>query len=299
MKPIRLLLMSTLLFLLGSCATQVQKNLGDTPPSGEALVGILNTAIQSDFVQDYEFVIEEGCTPSVLNDLEFCNAVKSKNDITTSVVDQACVDACNAAYDVCHGGCSAVDWTCNDCCTKECKKARDGCKDLCGYLDVKIGYYLYQVENAKGLGNLTVTSVTDPVVMPNDSTLFTVDIDMNVPSEVSARIYYEFEVDGLPAIKDHMTLTTTGVTAKASGELIPNCNGDYYIQLTDMTVTIPDNVFDSNTLTQIADALMISVDQLTFGVVDLETKLLNSLNNTVAKETMKALNDVLDNSCDE
>lgn len=298
MKNLRVFLFSAVALFLGSCAT-VDPNLGDTPPSGEALVSILNTAIQSDYVQDYEFIIEDGCTPSVLDDLEFCNSVKSKNDITTSVVDQACVDACNIAYDACHGGCSAVDWTCNDCCTKECKKARDECKDLCGYLDVKIGYYLYQVENAKGLGNLTVTSVTDPVVMPNDSTLFTVDISMNVPSEVSAKIYYEFEVDGFPAIKDHMTLTTTGVTAKASGELIPNCNGEYYIQLTDMTVTIPDNVFDSNTLTQIADALMISVDQLTFGVVDLESKLLNSLNSTVAKETMKALNDVLDNSCDE
>jgi len=287
------------LALLFSRCTTLSPNLGDVPPTGEEIVNLLNSAIQSDYVQSYEFTIEEGCTPSVLNDLEFCDAVKSKNNITTSVVDQACVDACNVAYDVCHGGCSAVDWTCNDCCTKECKKARDGCKDLCGYLDVKIGYYLYEVENAKGLGALRVTSVTDPVVMPNDSTLFTVDIAMDVPAEVSSKIYYEFEVDGFPAIKDHMTLTTTGVTAKASGELIPNCNGEYYIQITDMTVSIPDNVFDSNTLTQIADALMISVDELTFGVVDIETKLLNSLNNTVAKETMKALNDVLDNSCDE
>lgn len=135
--------------------------------------------------------------------------------------------------------------------------------------------------------------------MPNDSTIFTVDIAMNVPSEVSAKIYYEFAVDGLPPITGHMTLGTTGVTAKASGELIPNCNGEYYIQITSMTVDIPDNVFDSNLLTQIAEELMISVDQLTFGIVDLESKLLNSLNNTVAKETMKALNDVLDNSCDE
>lgn len=288
MKRLLFLLTPLLLF---SCA-QTRQPLADEP-TGEVMVTILNDVIQSEFVQTYQFTIEDGCTPSVLNDLEFCNAVKSKNDITTSVVDQACVDACNAAYDVCHGGCSTVDWTCNDCCTKECKKARDECKDLCGYLDVKIGYYLYQVENAKGLGALRVTSVTDPVPYPDDTTMFSVNIAMDVPTEVSSKIYYEFAVDGFPAITGHMTLTTTGVTAKGTGVLRETCGDAYYLEITSLEITIPDNVFDSNELTKIAEELMISVDQLTFGVVDLEKKLMNSLNNTVSKEVMKALNDVL------
>jgi len=280
--------------LLSSCSTLYKQEA--VPPSGQIITTTLNTVIQSDAVQNYQFVIEDGCTPSVLNDLEFCNAVKSKNDLTTSVIDQACVDACNVAYDICHGGCSAVDWTCNDCCTKECKKARDECKSLCGYLNVKIGYYEYQIINAKGLGALRVLSVTDPVVYPDDTTLFGVNISLDVPTEVTSKVHYEFQVDGIPAVKGDMTLSTTGVKATGTGVLRETCGDGYYLEITSLTIEIPENIFDSNELTKIAEELMIAVSDLTFGLVDLREKLMKELNNTVSKEVMKALNDVLDDT---
>lgn len=288
-------LLSILLLLFTSCS-MLKKSSYTPPPSGETITGVLNTVIQSEALQSYEFVIESGCTPSVLNDLEFCNSVKSKNDLTTSVVDQLCVDACNAAYNVCHGGCSAVDWTCNDCCTKECKKGRDLCKDACGYLNVKIGYYEYQIVNAKGLGALRVLSVTDPVVDPSNDTIFSVNVSMDVPSTVTSKVHYEFQIDGTPAIKGDMTLSTTGVKAKGTGILRETCGDGYYLELTSITIEIPENIFDSNELTKIAEELMIAVSDLTFGTVDLRKKLLNKLNDTVSKEVMKALNDILDDT---
>lgn len=288
-------LLAMALLMFSSCGI-LKKSSYSPPPSGQVLTGVLNTVIQSEAVQNYQFVIEDGCTPSVLNDLEFCNSVKSKNDITTSVVDQVCVDACNVAYDICHGGCSAVDWTCNNCCTKECKKARDLCKDACGYLNVKIGYYEYQVINAKGLGALRVTSVTDPVVDPNNDTLFSVNITMDVPAEVTSKVHYEFQIDGTPAIKGDMTLSTTGVSAKGTGILKDRCGEGYYLEITTLTIDIPENIFDSNELTKIAEELMIAVSDLTFGTVDLRKKLMDKLNDTVSKQVMKALNEVLDDT---
>jgi hypothetical protein len=87
-------LLLMLLLFLSSCGI-LKKSSYTPPPSGQVITEVLNTVIQSEPVQNYQFVIESGCTPSVLNDLEFCNSVVSKNDITTSVVDQACVDACD------------------------------------------------------------------------------------------------------------------------------------------------------------------------------------------------------------
>jgi hypothetical protein len=270
------------------------ENTDALAPSGQTITNVLNTVIQSEALQNYQFVIEAGCTPSTLNDLEFCNSIISKNNITTSVIDQACVDLCNAAYDICHGGCKSVDWTCNDCCTKECKKVRDACKNACGYLTVKIGFYEYKIVNAKGLGALRTLSVTEPAVFPDDATLFSVNISMDVPAQVTSKVHYIFQVDGFPQISGDMTLSTTGIKITCTGTLKEVCGDGYYLDITSMIVTIPENIFDSNELTKIANQLMIQVSDLTYGIIDLRKKLLGTLNDTVSKEVMKALNDILD-----
>jgi len=99
-----------------------------------------------------------------------------------------------------------------------------------------------------------------------------------------------------PAIKGDMTLSTTGVKANGTGILRETCGDGYYLEITDLTISIPENIFDSNELTKIAEELMIAVSDLTFGTVDLRKKLLDKLNDTVSKQVMKALNEVLDDT---
>ena len=285
----KLMLASSLLTLfLSACAGPDQTiTTANTSVESDTLVTTLNTVIQSDAVQNAQFKFADDCDPSTLNNMVFCDVAQVKGDITTSVVDQVCVDACDAAYDICHGGCSTIDWTCNNCCTKECKSVRSSCKDLCGYLDVKLGSYLYRIETIKGVGALNALSVSNPVVGA-DPNVFSVDIAMNIPSEVLAHTYYD-----IIGISGHIDLKTTGATATATGALTDICGDGYYLQLDSLVISIPDDIFDSNLLTEIAQELGIEVSALTGGVVDLNALLLAELNDIAASETMKAINSAL------
>lgn len=277
-----------------------KKNLTLDPNSIEGVIlTTLNTIIQSPQIQGLEFKVSSSCDKtSVINDIEFCNEVYVHDKYTWSVVDDACVEACDIAYDLCHGGCSTIDWTCNNCCTKECKKGRDGCKSLCGYLDMTGGYE-FRLMNIKGVGGIQVTNVYNLTPLPDQDNVFSVSMDLNVP-KVTAEAYYKIWQDPIPAMSGTIPVIASNVKGSATGTLIIYCNetnpdeSGYYLQIDSLTIEIPKNVFDSNILFTAVSIFGMDISYLTGGVVDLNQMLLDLADGKLANVVVDVLNDILD-----
>lgn len=277
-----------------------KKNLTLDPNSIEGVIlTTLNTIIQSPEIQGLTFKVSSSCDKtSVINDIEFCNEVYVHDKYTWSVVDDACVEACDIAYDLCHGGCSTIDWTCNNCCTKECKKGRDGCKSLCGYLDMTGGYE-FRLMNIKGVGGIQVTNVYNVLPKPDQNNVFSVSMDLNVP-KVTAEAYYKIWQDPIPAMSGTIPVIASNVKGSATGTLIIYCNetnpdeSGYYLQIDSLTIEIPKNVFDSNILFTAVSIFGMDISYLTGGVVDLNQMLLDLADGKLANVVVDVLNDILD-----
>ena len=277
-----------------------KKNLTLDPNSIEGVIlTTLNTIIQSPEIQGLTFKVSSSCDKtSVINDIEFCNEVYVHDKYTWSVVDDACVEACDIAYDLCHGGCSTIDWTCNNCCTKECKKGRDGCKSLCGYLDMTGGYE-FRLMNIKGVGGIQVTNVYNVLPKPDQDNVFSVSMDLNVP-KVTAEAYYKIWQDPIPAMSGTIPVIASNVKGSATGTLIIYCNetnpdeSGYYLQIDSLTIEIPKNVFDSNILFTAVSIFGMDISYLTGGVVDLNQMLLDLADGKLANVVVDVLNDILD-----
>jgi hypothetical protein len=277
-----------------------KKKLTLDPNSIEGVIlTTLNTIIQSPQIQGLEFKVSSSCDKtSVINDIEFCNEVYVHDKYTWSVVDDACVEACDIAYDLCHGGCSTIDWTCNNCCTKECKKGRDGCKSLCGYLDMTGGYE-FRLMNIKGVGGIQVTNVYNVLPKPDQNNVFSVSMDLNVP-KVTAEAYYKIWQDPIPAMSGTIPVIASNVKGSATGTLIIYCNetnpdeSGYYLQIDSLTIEIPKNVFDSNILFTAVSIFGMDISYLTGGVVDLNQMLLDLADGKLANVVVDVLNDILD-----
>ena len=277
-----------------------KKKLTLDPNSIEGVIlTTLNTIIQSPQIQGLEFKVSSSCDKtSVINDIEFCNEVYVHDKYTWSVVDDACVEACDIAYDLCHGGCSTIDWTCNNCCTKECKKGRDGCKSLCGYLDMTGGYE-FRLMNIKGVGGIQVTNVYNLTPLPDQDNVFSVSMDLNVP-KVTAEAYYKIWQDPIPAMSGTIPVIASNVKGSATGTLIIYCNetnpdeSGYYLQIDSLTIEIPKNVFDSNILFTAVSIFGMDISYLTGGVVDLNQMLLDLADGKLANVVVDVLNDILD-----
>jgi hypothetical protein len=274
------------------------KNLDDNSLENIILT-TLNTIIQSPQIQDMTFKVSSSCDKtSVINDIEFCNEVYVHDKYTWSVVDDACVEACDVAYDICHGGCSTIDWTCNNCCTKECKKGRDACKSLCGYLDMTGGYE-FRLTSVKGVGGIKVTNVYNIVPKPDNQNVFSVTMDLNVP-KVTAQAYYKIWQDPIPAMSGTIPVIAENVKGNATGTLTIICDEDnpeksgYYLQIDEITIDIPKNVFDSNLLLTAVSIFGMDLSYLTGGIVDLDQMLLDLADGLLADEVKDVLNDVLD-----
>lgn len=277
-----------------------KKNLTLDPNSIEGVIlTTLNTIIKSPEIQGLTFKVSSSCDKtSVINDIEFCNEVYVHDKYTWSVVDDACVEACDIAYDLCHGGCSTIDWTCNNCCTKECKKGRDGCKSLCGYLDMTGGYE-FRLMNIKGVGGIQVTNVYNVLPKPDQNNVFSVSMDLNVP-KVTAEAYYKIWQDPIPAMSGTIPVIASNVKGSATGTLIIYCNetnpdeSGYYLQIDSLTIEIPKNVFDSNILFTAVSIFGMDISYLTGGVVDLNQMLLDLADGKLANVVVDVLNDILD-----
>lgn len=263
------------------------------------IVNTLNTIIQSPQVQDMTFKVSSSCDKtSILNDIEFCNEVYVHDKYTWSVVDDACIEACDVAYDICHGGCSAIDWTCNNCCTKECKQGRDACKSLCGYLDMTGGYE-FRLMNIKGVGGIQVTNVYDMIPKSDVDNVFSITMDLNVP-KVTAQAYYKIWQDPIPAMTGTIPVVASNVTGKATGTLIISCDENnpsesgYYLHIDTIEINIPKNVFDSNILLTAVSIFGMDIQYLTGGIVDLDQMLLDLADGKLADVVVDVLNDILD-----
>lgn len=277
-----------------------KKELTVDPNSIETVIlNTLNTIIQSPEIQGLTFKTSSSCDKtSVINDIEFCNEVYVHDKYTWSVVDDACIEACNIAYDLCHGGCSTIDWTCNNCCTKECKKGRDGCKSLCGYLDMTGGYE-FRLMNIKGVGGIQVTNVYNVVAKPDQENVFSVSMDLNIP-KVTAQAYYKIWQDPIPAMSGTIPVIASNVKGSATGTLISYCSetnpdeSGYFLQIDSLSIEIPKNVFDSNILFTAVSIFGMDISYLTGGVVDLNQMLLDLADGKLANVVVDVLNDILD-----
>lgn len=277
-----------------------KKNLTLDPNSIETVIlNTLNTIIQSPEIQGLTFKTSSSCDKtSVINDIEFCNEVYVHDKYTWSIVDDACIEACDIAYDLCHGGCSTIDWTCNNCCTKECKKGRDGCKSLCGYLDMTGGYE-FRLMNIKGVGGIQVTNVYNVVAKPDQENVFSVSMDLNIP-KVTAQAYYKIWQDPIPAMSGTIPVIASNVKGSATGTLISYCSetnpdeSGYFLQIDSLSIEIPKNVFDSNILFTAVSIFGMDISYLTGGVVDLNQMLLDLADGKLANVVVDVLNDILD-----
>jgi hypothetical protein len=202
------------------------------------------------------------------------------------------------AYDICHGGCSAIDWTCNNCCTKECKQGRDACKSLCGYLDMTGGYE-FRLMNIKGVGGIQVTNVYDMIPKSDVDNVFSITMDLNVP-KVTAQAYYKIWQDPIPAMTGTIPVVASNVTGKATGTLIISCDENnpsesgYYLHIDTIEINIPKNVFDSNILLTAVSIFGMDIQYLTGGIVDLDQMLLDLADGELADVVVDVLNDILD-----
>lgn len=293
--------MKKLIKFIKSLFVKTEKELTVDPNSIEYVIQTtMNTIIQSPEIQGLTFKVSSSCDKtSVINDIEFCNEVYVHDKYTWSVIDDICVDACKGVRDVCKGGCKTVDWTCNNCCSKECNKAYDGCVDLCGYTDLSGGYE-FRLMNIKGVGGIQVTNVYDMIAQPNTQNVFSISMDLNVP-KVTAEAHYKIWQDPIPAMSGTIPVVASNVKGKATGTLTIICDKDnpeksgYYLQLTNIDIDIPKNVFDSNILLTAVSIFGMDLSYLTGGVVDLDQMLLNLADGKLADEVMKVMNDVLDN----
>lgn len=293
--------MKKLIKFIKSLFMKTEKELAVDPNTIESVIlNTMNTIIQSPEIQGMTFKVSSSCDKtSVINDIEFCNEVYVHDKYTWSVIDDICVDACKGARDICKGGCKTIDWTCNNCCSKECNKGYDACVDLCGYTDLSGGYE-FRLTSIKGVGGIQVTNVYDVIAQPNTQNVFSVSMDLNVP-KVTAQAYYKIWQDPIPAMSGTIPVIASNVKGKATGTLTIICDKDnpeksgYYLQLTNVDIDIPKNVFDSNILLTAVSIFGMDLSYLTGGVVDLDQMLLNLANGKLADEVMKVMNDVLDN----
>lgn len=251
-----------------------------------------------------------------------CDAVKVGYD--------GCISTCDAVRKTCKTGCSTVDWTCNNCCSKSCDSASTSCKngcndafpyqsctdgcnqmssdckagadsmynscvDACGYLTIT-GGYAFRLENIQGVGGAMITNVYNLVPKANETNVFSVTMDILIP-QVIANSYYKLWQDPIPVVEGQLPILVQNTTGTATGSLTMVCDGDnsgYYLQIDTLSINIPKNIYDSNSLTQLIYALGMDVNYITGGIVDMNQMFLDLANGMLSAEIVKVLNGILE-----
>jgi len=297
-----------MMLLLGTLTSSAQG-----PPDGEFLTGVVNSVIKSDAIQNMTFKVSSDCVESTLNDIELCNTVEVKDSYSSSVIDDVCVEAAQVVKDAedyttdalrktCKGLCSTIDWTCGGCCSDGCQSDSDELKkltqdeydatvSLCE-MTTLTGGYDFKITNVKGLGGIMVTSITDPVVHSDNSTLFSVTITMNIPT-VTSNAWYKIWQDPIPVIDGNLPLVVSNVPVSASGTLVDRCGDGYYLQIDELDIVVPSNVFDSNLLLEILASIGADINFITGGIVNLNQMFLDWVSGYLDEEVTDVLNDVL------
>ena len=280
------LLLLPLLVLISACSS-----VG--VPDGELLTNVLNTVIKSDAVQNASFVVTDGCTPSVINDIEFCDLLETKYSYTEGSLDQACVDICVGYRATCKTACDVCcGWACNcSSCKSGCDNDYKKCADGCTVFDITGGYD-FKLQNVVGLGGMVVKSVSDPKATDVDN-VSSIEIVFNIP-EVTANAYYKIWQDPIPAMSGNVPVIATNVPVTAQASLIDKCGDGYYLHINSLDIQIPSNIYDSNALLEIIEIMGMTVEVVTDGIVDLNKMLLDFTNDFLDQEVIDILNGVLD-----
>ena len=305
--------MKKLLLLLAVLVTACKPGV-QSVPSISTIEDVVNAAIQSDAVQNAVFYVTDNC-PSTLNDIEFCDYLETKDSYSWSDIDDACVavaqaelDTTNAAIDAtreaCKTACVTIDWTCNNCCSNGCQSVSDEEKDAaidiynaevaaCSYTTLTGGYDL-RLDWVKGAGTMVVSEVNmKPTPDEEGGDTYSLSIFLNVPT-ITAQAYYKVWQDPIPAIAGTTSVNATNIPVYTEAKLTGDCDGGYYLQLTSVDIEIPDNVFDSNELLQIAQSVGMDVSIITGGQVDLNKMLIDWVDNYLDGILMGVLNDTLE-----
>ena len=122
---------------------------------------------------------------------------------------------------------------------------------------------------------------------------YSLSIFLNVPT-ITAQAYYKVWQDPIPAIAGTTSVNATNIPVYTEAKLTGDCDGGYYLQLTSVDIEIPDNVFDSNELLEIAQSVGMDVSIITGGQVDLNKMLIDWVDNYLDGILMGVLNDALE-----
>ncbi len=220
---------------------------------------------------------------------------------------KSCENSCDDMSKKCKNGCNDTFpyQSCTDSCNKmssDCKSGADSvynsCVDGCGYLTIT-GGYSFRLLNINGVGTIQVTNVYDMVAKENETNVFSVSMDLNIP-QVFANSYYKLWQDPIPAVEGNLPVIASNVKGSAKGTLTIVCDGTdksgYYLQLDSLTIEIPKNIYDSNALTQLVYALGMDINYITAGIVDMNQMLLDLANGMLANEVMGVINGILENT---
>lgn len=299
--------MKKLLLLLAVLVTACKPGV-QSIPSAPTIEDVVNTAIQSDAVQNAVFYVTDNC-PSTLNDIEFCNYLEVKDSYTFDSIDQACVDAAKVVKDgedaVCDDTRKACKSLCfgDKSCENGCQDISDACKDLaqeeydatvalCNYTTITGGYDL-RLDWVKGAGTMVVSEVNmKPTPDEEGGDTYSLSIFLNVPT-ITAQAYYKVWQDPIPAIAGTTSVNATNIPVYTEAKLTGDCDSGYYLQLTSVDIEIPDNVFDSNELLEIAQEVGMDVSIITGGQVDLNQMLIDWVDGYLDGILMDTLNGVL------
>jgi len=218
---------------------------------------------------------------------------------------KSCENSCDDASKKCKNGCNSTFpyQSCTDGCNKmssDCKSGADSvynsCVNGCGYLTIT-GGYSFRLLNIKGIGSIQVTNVYDVIPKENQTNIFSVTMDLNIP-QVVANSHYKLWQDPIPAVEGDLPVIASGVKGTGKGTLTIVCDGTdksgYYLQLDSLTIQIPKNIYDSNSLTQLVYSLGMDINYITAGIVDMNQMLLDMANGMLADEVVKVINGILD-----
>lgn len=218
---------------------------------------------------------------------------------------KSCENSCDDMSKKCKNGCndSFPYQSCTDSCNKmssDCKSGADSvynsCVEGCGYLTIT-GGYSFRLLNILGVGGIQVTNVYDVVAKENQTNVFSVTMDLNIP-QVIANSHYKLWQDPIPAVEGDLPVIASGVKGTGKGTLTVVCDGTdksgYYLQLDSLTIDIPKNIYDSNALTQLVYALGMDINYITAGIVDMNQMLLDLANGMLADEVLKVINGILE-----
>ncbi|WCM88002.1 hypothetical protein [Acidovorax sp. NCPPB 3576] len=264
------------------------------PDLASSLTVAINTAIQSPAAQNYTFEIAQGCKPSVLDNMYFCNAASVTEtygssstiphaDSTGAHVDtNDHVDTNNhvdskLVHDDIPGykplGIPHTDTTPHDDTSTPHDDTSLPHDDTSAHYDTPattVGGIICtaKLSQLTGCGslvisNLVIPSSVDIPMPPATGYSFPFSADVSFGSALTPSFDISVQAPPLPAATDHSSVAVKGTTGTMAGAISLYCTGNtenkvpgYYASIDSITVTLPTNVSSYSNWSGIAGALI-------------------------------------------